>query len=165
MKRTVKGWDEHVRKMARAADKLNRGDGVREVLEEVGHAAIRTYRTNIINEKTEDGKRFAPLSKPYAQQKRERWGNKPILRASGAMWDGFVFAIQRVSASKWSLIAGVSGTDADGVRNADKATWHIEGTDRMPARDFTVKTGAILKKAARDAFRALHDRIFGRGAA
>jgi len=80
------------------------------------------------------------LSPRYAIQKRRRWGQKPMLVASGRMYRGFSF-----NASRKNLV----------IRNTqDYAKYHQYGTRRMPARKWlqlgTRRDYPVLRGHVRD---------------
>jgi len=72
---------------------------------------------------------WKPLSSAYAEQKRKRFGNKPLLRATDALFksltqEGSAGSIHRIS----DLGAQLGSSDF-------KARLLAAGTSRMPARD------------------------------
>jgi len=85
------------------------------------------------------GEAWAPLSPRYAIQKRRRWGQKPILIASGRMYRGFSF-----NATRKNMV----------IRNeTDYAKYHQFGTSKMPARKWLQLMKSdynVLRKNAKD---------------
>lgn len=63
---------------------------------------------------------WANLSPQYALQKLARWGLRPILVASGAMYHGFSYRATRFSLNI--------------LNTQERATYHQTGTVKMPAR-------------------------------
>lgn len=71
---------------------------------------------------------FAPLSPAYAERKREQYGDKPILRATDALFESLT---QQSAAGN---IHRIDDLDAEFGTSDFKAMLHQEGTDRMPSR-------------------------------
>lgn len=161
---TIKGWQGHVTKMAKAADRICGDRGAGQILDAVGRAIVAQYNANI-EKGSAAGKKFRRLSEPYATHKAKKYGRQPILVASGSMRDSFAWKLSHLGPAKWRLVAGVGGSDARGVSNGAKATWHTEGTPSMPKRDFGAMPKKHLAKAARDEFVKLHRQAYGKAAA
>lgn len=116
-----------------------------EALDRLAHEIEDRYRSNI-NAGRGGSASFRALSEPYATQKAKKYGARPILVASGAMVAAFGHRVLTLAEAHYRLEIGASGSDGKGVRNVDKAIWHIEGTDRMPSRDFTfLPKGFVLR--------------------
>jgi hypothetical protein len=128
------GWSQAQQRVLKRLQGLGEGAMVR-ALGHVGESIVGQYRANIAQGRS-PRHRFPKLSEPYATRKRKKYGAQPILVASGAMRDSLGFKVTVLGAARYMLECGAGGTDADGVRNGDKALWHIDGTPRMPMRDF-----------------------------
>lgn len=74
------------------------------------------------------GQRWTPLSPAYALAKRERWGDRPILQASGQMRRAFSKPERRVGTSSMTLTFDDSGPEHGPI-----AQYHQEG-DGVPRR-------------------------------
>ncbi len=68
---------------------------------------------------------WAPLQPKYEAQKRKRWGDKPILQASGAMYDDLT------GSSNQGVIQALSMSYGSSL---PYAKFHQTGTSKMPAR-------------------------------
>lgn len=69
--------------------------------------------------------KWAALSSPYKEIKQRKYGNKPILQASGKMYREFT-----------GNPAGVEEkADELTLKFSQPAGWHKSGTSRMPKRD------------------------------
>lgn len=71
---------------------------------------------------------FVPLSPTYAERKREQFGDKPILRATDALFLSFT------QQGAEGNIHRINDLDAEFGSSDFKAILHQEGTSRMPAR-------------------------------
>lgn len=69
-------------------------------------------------------KPWTPLSPAYAKRKRQKYGNRPILVASGAMKRGFRFEATPRTLRIWNL--------------RDYYVYHQRGTRKMPQRQMLV---------------------------
>lgn len=72
---------------------------------------------------------WEPLSPSYAAAKAARYPGKPILQASGAMYDGLTADRSKYSVHRITVDSGEWGTDAPYAR------YHQDGTGRMPQRE------------------------------
>jgi hypothetical protein len=146
------GWDAAQRRILQRLEGLGERAMVRG-LERVGDAVIGQYHESIARGRSPAGK-FAPLSEPYATRKKRRWGDRPILIASGSMIQSLGYQVTVLGPGRYRLNCGAGGTDANGVSNADKARWHIEGTrGRTAAAQAEAKQ---LRLAAREESRSEH---------
>lgn len=72
---------------------------------------------------------WTPLSPAYAEKKREIYGDKPILRATDALFESLT------QQGATGNIHRVNDLDAEFGSNDLKAMLHFTGTSRMPARN------------------------------
>lgn len=72
------------------------------------------------------GESWRELSEPYATQKEKKWGDAPLLIASGQMRDSYTLE----TAADMFKITNVAQTD----RGDYYAVYHQEGTSKMPRR-------------------------------
>lgn len=89
-------------------------------------------------------KRWAPLSKKYAEWKRRHYGNLPKLVLTGRMREGFSW---EVTARSLKVVNRVKAGQRGGV---PRWTYHQLGTSKMPARPML-----YLTKKDRDKLRDL----------
>lgn len=76
-----------------------------------------------------DAQPWAPLSPAYAAKKQEIYGDKPILRATDALFKSFT------EQGATGNIHRVNDLDAEFGSNDPKAMFHFTGTSRMPQRN------------------------------
>lgn len=76
-----------------------------------------------------DAQPWAPLSPAYARKKQEIYGDKPILKATDALFRSLT------QQGATGNIHRVNDLDAEFGSNDPKAMFHFTGTSRMPARD------------------------------
>jgi hypothetical protein len=131
---TMTGWDAAQQRVLRRLHGLGEASMTR-ALANVGDTVVEQYRANIARGRS-PRHRFAKLSEPYATRKRKKYGEQPILVASGSMRDSFGYRVTVLGPGRYRLECGAGGTDEKGVSNGAKAIWHIDGTPRMPMRDF-----------------------------
>jgi hypothetical protein len=146
------GWDAAQRRILQRLEGLGERAMVRG-LKRVGDALIGQYHESIARGRS-PRHRFPKLSEPYATRKKRRWGDRPILIASGSMIQSLGYLVTVLGPGRYRLNAGASGTDANGVSNGDKARWHLDGTGRMPARDFGRVPARFLTLELTNALRA-----------
>lgn len=104
-------------------------------LESLGAIGVARYATNIAGGRSAYH-RFPKLSPRYAAWKAKRYPGRPILMLTGGMVDGLGYRVIGLGTAHYVLHIGVGGVDEKGVSNGLKATWHMEGTPRMPPRKF-----------------------------
>jgi hypothetical protein len=88
--------------------------------------------------RTVDGKRFAPLSPLYAARKLRKYGPKPILVASGKM----LAALKGGPGWSHKISAKELQIDLD----IPYASYHQDGTSKMPQRNFFMTKEGTLNK-------------------
>ena len=71
---------------------------------------------------------WPPLSERYAEQKRRQFGNKPLLRATDALFESLTEAGAEGSVRRIDDLQAEFGT------SVEYAPFHQLGTSRMPAR-------------------------------
>lgn len=76
-----------------------------------------------------DAEPWVALSPAYAQKKQEIFGDKPILRATDALFTSFT------EQGATGNIHRINDLDAEFGSSDPKAMFHHTGTSRMPARD------------------------------
>lgn len=76
-----------------------------------------------------DAQPWTPLSPAYAAKKQEIYGDKPILRATDALFRSLT------EQGATGNIHRINDLDAEFGSNDPKAMFHSKGTSRMPARD------------------------------
>lgn len=76
-----------------------------------------------------DAQPWTPLSPAYAARKRELYGDKPILRATDALFRSLT------QQGATGNIHRVNDLDAEFGSHDPKAMFHFTGTSRMPARN------------------------------
>jgi len=92
----------------------------------------------IMSGRTVDGKKFAPLSPSYKARKIKKWGRKPILVASGRM----LGALTGGPGWKHKISKKELRIDLD----IPYASYHQEGTPKMPQRNFFMTKEGTLNK-------------------
>lgn len=90
---------------------------------------------------------WEPLAPDYAAWKAKTYPGKPILQATGEMYDGLTRAKSKYSVRRADRDGGEWGTDAP------YAHYHQEGTGRMPRRkiieiDTDLRKGIVAVMAA-----------------
>ena len=88
--------------------------------------------------RTVDGKKFAPLSPAYKARKIKKWGRKAILVASGKMLGALT------GGPGWSH--KISKKTLDIELNIHYASYHQDGTSKMPQRNFFMTKEGTLNK-------------------
>lgn len=76
--------------------------------------------------------KWAPLTSPYKERKQKRYGSKPILQASGAMYREFTGSPAAVDEQAEEMTLSFS----------QPAGYHKHGTGKMAKRDMTDLTDA-----------------------
>lgn len=109
-------------RMIRAVDDLRPfGPAFREAFN-----AVELEQFGSQGAKGRDG-RWAALSKPYEAWKRKRWGNKPILQASGRLMEALTGKSGDTLLISEPHLIGLGAV-------VDYGSYHQHGTSRMPAR-------------------------------
>ncbi len=150
------GWSNVEARILRRLNGL--GDqAMQRALTRVGQDVVGQYRENISQGRSPAGK-FRALSPEYAKRKLKRWGQRPILVASGSMLESLGYRVQQLGPSHWRCECGAGGVDAEGVSNGVKALAHIDGTDRIPVRNFGRVPKALLRISLTNALRVELER-------
>lgn len=149
---TTTGWGKVEARVLKRLNGLGEASMMR-ALTRVGEDVTGQYRTAIAAGRSPYHK-FPKLSEPYAKRKIKKYGTQPILVATGAMRDSLGFKLTVLGPGRYRLECGAGGVDASGVSNGDKALWHIDGTPRMPKRDFGRLPKALLRRTLSQALRA-----------
>lgn len=76
--------------------------------------------------------KWAPLTSPYKELKQKKYGSKPILQASGAMYKEFTSSPAAIDEKAEEMTLSFS----------KPAGYHKHGTKKMPRRDMTDLTDA-----------------------
>lgn len=146
------GWEEARKRVLRSISTLG-PEKVVAVLKLCGQDIVAEYRRSIERGRTARAP-FKKLSPAYAEAKRRDVGEQPILVRTGSMRDGFT-AIVKPQHPRYSLSTTSIGADENGVPNLKKARWHIQGTPRMPARNFAVLPAHFFDRALARNFRTV----------
>lgn len=146
------GWSKVEARLLRRLNGLG-GPAMVRALDRVGAEVVGRYRQSIAAGRSPYHK-FPKLSEPYAKRKLKRYGTQPILVATGAMRDSLGHKLTVLGVGRYRLECGAGGVDSSGVSNGDKALWHIDGTPKMPRRDFGRLNKSLLRQALTEALRA-----------
>ncbi len=146
------GWSKVEARLLRRLNGLGQAVMVR-ALTTVGTDVVGRYRQSIAAGRSPAGK-FRKLSEPYATRKLKKYGSQPILVATGSMRDSLGFRLTVTGPNRYLLECGAGGIDPSGVSNGAKAIWHIDGTPRMPKRDFGRLNRALLRMSLTKALKA-----------
>jgi hypothetical protein len=150
------GWSAAQMRVLRAIHGLG-PDAMLGALDVVGADIVGSYRGSISSGRSPAGK-FKKLSPKYAKRKAKKYPGRPILVASGAMVSSLAYKSSMIGPGHYRLVCGAGGVDGDGVKNGDKALWHIDGTPKMPARDFGRVRKHLVTAAFAKALRAAMQR-------
>lgn len=85
-------WRSYFRELARMARKEG---AFYDVANEIGEILKRMVRENVEHQENKSGSQFRQLTPAYALAKMRRFGNQPILRASGDLLDGLATVVTR----------------------------------------------------------------------
>lgn len=106
--------------------------------------------------KTIDRQGYTPLTPEYAVQKLKKFGSKPILRASDAMYNSF-------SRGNANSVVRVRPLSAEYGSADPLALFHNEGAGRLPKRVVMDITGEDEVRFARVAADSLKERLNAAG--
>ena len=124
-------------------DMIARAQDMRPVFEVMYEAWIVEVQEQFATEGAYYGDAWAPLNEKYAERKRRQWGLMPILIASGAMLKSFLGGHNHVKVIEADH-AAFGSTD-------EKARYHQEGTEHMPARPIVKASDALKQVGAHSA--------------
>src|SRR6266511_4308026 len=100
---TITGWDQVQQRVLQKLHSYGEGAMTR-ALGKVGDAIVEQYRENIARGRSPAHK-FPKLSEPYATRKARRWGNQPLLVASGSMRDSLAYRVVVLGPGRFCLEA------------------------------------------------------------
>ena len=129
---TTVGLERLEAKVTRRVNFLG-GPGMRAVFQEAARELLIEYKTQVETFTPGPVRDLKPATK--VRKQREVGFIYPILRRTGDMLQSMVAKVHYTSA--WAIRVTFPGVNRKGTRNQVVAKAHIEGTARLPVRDFT----------------------------
>jgi len=149
---TSYGWSKVEGRLLKRLNGLG-APAMTRALNRVGQDVVGRYKQSISAGRSPAHK-FPKLSPRYAKRKLKLYGIQPILVATGSMRDSLGYKVSSPGPNRYVLECGAGGIDAKGVSNGRKAEWHIDGTPKMPKRDFGRLNRALLRRSLTEALKA-----------
>ena len=135
---SITGDKQLARKLSSIGSKL---DDFSSPLQKAKNLMLEGIEKQHSSSGSEFGNSFSALSPRYSAIKAKRWGNQPILTASGKMRKGYSSSVGRTQAVIWNKVSYFQ--------------FHHTGTDKMPKR----KVFVISPKYQKDIVKIFEDYI------
>jgi len=126
--------------LVRSLDRFTAGvSNLAPAFEEIG----TDVREILVEQFAQEGNGWAPLTPAYAIQKRKRYGDKPILRATDRMFESLTSMGAEGNVTEIAAMSAAYGTDVFYAR------YHQTGTSRMAQRKIFALTEVNKRRIMR----------------